>query len=226
MDGTASSNQVSLRVIQQPITNWLPGAAFWLVWQMNDPAAKGQGLAIDNLSFSASTEPPNRPPVLAVINDKFIYSGQTVHFTASATDTDQPPQTLTFTLDPGAPAAAGISSAGVFDWPATNAAFPSTSNITIRVTDNGTPPLSATRTFSVTILPLPQLDASRPIGTNFCLSFSTLAGQSYQVEYKDGLDHLNWHQLGGPVSGAGEILEVVDDMSGKLHRFYRLLVLP
>jgi hypothetical protein len=57
MDGTASSNQVSLGVINTPITNWPPGAALWLTWQMDDAAGKGQGLAIDDLTFSASTAP-------------------------------------------------------------------------------------------------------------------------------------------------------------------------
>ena len=39
------------------ITNWPPGAALWLVWEMADPTGKAQGLAIDNLSFSASASP-------------------------------------------------------------------------------------------------------------------------------------------------------------------------
>jgi hypothetical protein len=34
----------------------------WLVWRMNDAGGKGQGLAIDNLTFSASTD----RPVLAI----------------------------------------------------------------------------------------------------------------------------------------------------------------
>jgi regulation of enolase protein 1 (concanavalin A-like superfamily) len=57
MDGTAAANQVSLAVTNQPISQWAPGAALWLVWQMTDPSGKGQGLAIDNLSFSAAAAP-------------------------------------------------------------------------------------------------------------------------------------------------------------------------
>jgi hypothetical protein len=56
-DGTAQANQVFLSVTNQPIAQWAPGAALWLVWLMADPAGKGQGLAIDNLSFSASALP-------------------------------------------------------------------------------------------------------------------------------------------------------------------------
>ena len=49
------------------------------------------------LTLNAVT-PPNTPPVLAPIANQTVNVGQTVAFTASAADTDQPPQTLTFSL--------------------------------------------------------------------------------------------------------------------------------
>ncbi|MEI9962729.1 MAG: hypothetical protein WDM76_16915 [Limisphaerales bacterium] len=52
--GTATLNQTNLSVLNQAITNWPPGAALWLVWQMTDSTGKAQGLGIDNLSFSAN----------------------------------------------------------------------------------------------------------------------------------------------------------------------------
>lgn len=61
VDGTSSLNQTNLGVFNQAITNWPPGAALWLVWQMADPTGKAQGLGIDNLLFSAAPPPP--PPV-------------------------------------------------------------------------------------------------------------------------------------------------------------------
>jgi hypothetical protein len=54
VDGTSPLNQTNLSVLNQAITNWSPGAALWLVWQMTDNTGKAQGLGIDNLSFSAS----------------------------------------------------------------------------------------------------------------------------------------------------------------------------
>ena len=54
VDGTASLNQTNLAVLDQVMANWPPGGALWLVWQMTDATGKAQGLAIDNLSFSAS----------------------------------------------------------------------------------------------------------------------------------------------------------------------------
>jgi hypothetical protein len=57
VDGTAAANQMTLSVTGQAMTNWPPGAALWLVWSMSDASGKGQGLAIDNLAFSASGQP-------------------------------------------------------------------------------------------------------------------------------------------------------------------------
>jgi regulation of enolase protein 1 (concanavalin A-like superfamily) len=54
VDGTSPLNQTNLSVLNQVITNWPPGTALWLVWQMSDSTGKAQGLGIDNLSFSAS----------------------------------------------------------------------------------------------------------------------------------------------------------------------------
>lgn len=64
VDGTVPLNQTNLAVVNQIITNWPPGAALWLVWEMASPAGKSQGLAIDNLSFSASVLPSGMSPPL------------------------------------------------------------------------------------------------------------------------------------------------------------------
>ncbi len=151
VDGTSPLNQTNLSVLNQGITSWPPGAALWLVWEMADSSGKAQGLAIDNLSFSASSDSMNSAPVLAAIGNQAIALGQTVAFTASATDADQPPQTLTFCLGSGAPAGATITSGGQFSWTPTGAQAPSTNTITVIVTDNGTPPLSASQGFTVVV---------------------------------------------------------------------------
>jgi len=54
VDGSVAVNHTNLNVAGQAIADWPPGAALWLVWQMVDTTGKAQGLAIDNLSFSAS----------------------------------------------------------------------------------------------------------------------------------------------------------------------------
>ena len=64
VDGTSTFNQTNLSVSNQSITNWPPGAALWLVWQMTDSSGNAQGLGIDNLSFSASV--PAQPVSLDI----------------------------------------------------------------------------------------------------------------------------------------------------------------
>ena len=66
VDGVAAANQMSLGTTNQLIVDWPPGAALWLTWQMSDAAGKGQGLAIDNLSFSASASQIQPPAQLSI----------------------------------------------------------------------------------------------------------------------------------------------------------------
>jgi len=93
---------------------------------------------------------PNTPPTLQPIADKEVTLGQTLTFTANASDTDTPPQTLTFSLGAGAPVGASITpGTGQFSWKPTVA--PDNVSISIIVADSGTPSLSATQTFNVTV---------------------------------------------------------------------------
>ncbi len=91
----------------------------------------------------------NHAPNLSAISNKTVNELATLTITNSATDADT--NALTFTLEPGAPAGANITTNGVFSWTPTEAQGPSTNSITVRVTDNGSPALSDTKTFSVVV---------------------------------------------------------------------------
>jgi autotransporter-associated beta strand protein len=83
MDGTQSSNQVYLSLTNQPINNWPPGAALWLIWQMADDSGTSQGLAIDNLVFSSgSTLVP--PTITSQPQSQTVNSGNNPVFTVAA----------------------------------------------------------------------------------------------------------------------------------------------
>jgi regulation of enolase protein 1 (concanavalin A-like superfamily) len=125
VDGTSSLNQTNLSVWNQTITNWPPGAALWLVWQMPDSSGKAQGLAIDNLSFSASV------PVPVPVN-----------------------------LQIG--------------------------------------------------------------GTNLIFNWTGIAGQTYQLEYKDDLTSPTWTPLGSPLTGNGGTLATTNNFGASSQRFFRL----
>jgi hypothetical protein len=93
----------------------------------------------------------NTAPTLATIGNQTMNEQVQFSVTASATDQDLPAQTLTYSLDT-APTGMTINSAtGQITWTPTEAQGPGTHNVTVRVTDNGTPSLGHTTSFSVTV---------------------------------------------------------------------------
>ncbi len=103
-------------------------------------------------TFTVVVLEPNQSPVLDAISDQTINEGEQLSFPAGATDPNGPTQTLTFTLGPGAPEGAAIDPAtGAFTWTPSEAQGPGTFQIGVVVTDNGTPALSAARSFMVNV---------------------------------------------------------------------------
>ncbi len=74
----------------------------------------------------------------------------TLTVTNAATDSDLPANGLSYHLE-GAPEGAAIDTQGVLTWTPTEAEGPSTNLITVVVTDDGSPVLSATNTFTVIV---------------------------------------------------------------------------
>ena len=108
-------------------------------------------------TFTITVLEANSAPVLASISDQVLNEGQTLTITNSATDSDEPANVLTFSLGPGAPTNAVIHpSSGVLTWTPTEAQAPGTNQITVLVTDNGSPSLTATQMFTVIVNELNQ----------------------------------------------------------------------
>jgi hypothetical protein len=116
-------------------------------------------------SFSVVVSEVNTAPTLTAISDQTVNPAQTLNLTFNATDSDLPANSLTFSLD-AAPAGASVSSGGSFSWTPGFGVAGTTNSVTARVTDNGTPSLSATRTFSI-VVPNTGLKAEYFAGTNF-----------------------------------------------------------
>jgi hypothetical protein len=168
---------------------------------------------------------PNSSPVLAPIGNRSVVGGSTLSFIATANDTNQPPQTLAFTLDPGAPAGASISQfTGVFTWTPTPAQTPSTNTVTVRVTDNGTPPLSDTETFSIFVIAPPQITQTTLNGQLFVFVWQTTAGHTYRIEFKNDLNDSSWTPLSADTVANGSSLSATIDVTGAPQRFYRILL--
>jgi hypothetical protein len=94
----------------------------------------------------------NLPPVLATIGGQSVEEGSLLTFTASATDPDLPANSLTFSLDSGAPAGATINATtGEFNWTLGELESPAVYSVTVRVTDNETPSLEDFETINIAV---------------------------------------------------------------------------
>ena len=135
----------------------------------------------------------NTPPVLAAISNYTVNVGQTVAFTASATDTDQPPQTLTFALLAGAANATLDTNSGAFSFRPLVTQANSTNNFALTVSDNGSPSMSDTQSFYVAVNPL-----SAPGVSNISFAFGQFgfnvngqSGPDYAIETSTNLTQWN-----------------------------------
>jgi hypothetical protein len=175
-------------------------------------------------TFAVTVIATNVPPTLAPIADRTIHALMTLTITNSANDPDVG-DTLTFSLDPGAPAGTSIGSAnGVLVW-TPNESQIGTNHITVRVTDNGVPPLSATQSFSVIVEPRPVLTIGMTNGI-VTLGWSAIAGLSYQPQFKTNLTDADWTAFPSNVLASGPTAEVTDTNSANTSLFYRIFVLP
>jgi hypothetical protein len=175
-------------------------------------------------TFSVTVLETNSPPVLAAIPDWTIHAGSTVTFTNSASDPDIPANTLTYSLDPGAPPSASVDAlTGVFQWTTTDADAGTTNPITVRVTDNGAPPMSDTESFTVTVLARPSIQSVTSSSTNATLTWSAISGAKYRVQFKDDLNNTDWTDLVPDVTATGPVASITDTPSVQ-QRFYRILV--
>jgi hypothetical protein len=121
----------------------------------------------DTNSFNVTVAETNSPPVLTLPGSQTILEQVPWSANATATDTDVPPNTLAFALVSG-PAGLTVSSSGAMAWTPSEAQGPSTNMVTVRVSDNGTPTLSVTNSFTLTVSesntpPILPLQANRTL---------------------------------------------------------------
>jgi len=94
----------------------------------------------------------NSPPVLTPIDDAVVRERQVLSFEITASDSDRPLNRLRYALEPGAPVGATLdASTGTFRWTPNETQGGKTYPFTVRVSDNGIPPLTASNSFHVVV---------------------------------------------------------------------------
>ena len=130
--------------------------------------------------------PPNTPPVFTSPGiGTNINAGVNLVLPNLATDSDLPAQTLTYSLLAGPVGASVNSGTGIFTWRPTIAQANSTNAVQVVVTDNGTPNMSATNSFTVVVNPVvaASLGTATYSGSQFSLTVSGgTAGPDYILQ--------------------------------------------
>lgn len=153
------------------------------------------------ITFGSRAVGGNLPPTLTPIADQTVAVGSLLTVTNAATDSNVSPVPLVFSFGPGAPTGATIDSGtGLIQWtPNENQA--GTNYISVVVSDDGSPALTATQSFAVKVIVTPPTITSQPLSTNLNLgqtaTFSVAATGSPVLRYA-------WTRNGSPLSdGAG-----------------------
>ncbi len=177
------------------------------------------------LAALATVSPTNTPPTLTAISNRTVTAGTTISFTNLATDADQPPQLLTFSLM-SPPSGASVDPAtGIFNWRPTIAQA-GINHFTLIVTDSGSPNLSATQTFTVTVT-LPAQPSIQPAGfTNNQFNFliSGVNGPDYFVQASTNLT--NWVTIATNNSPTPPFLWTDASTNNFAERYYRVRLGP
>ena len=174
------------------------GALGWITGETDGPdvytvtASVNDGNVTNSLDFTVTVSEVNLPPVLDLIGDQSVDLGQSVLFTATATDPDTlapEPFTfneLTFSLEnPGDPGMAIDPTSGEFTWtPSVEGTFP----VTVIVSDGGDPDMSASETINIVVVGVVP-PVTTILTTPFCsaedvfaLDWDPVAVESYMVE--------------------------------------------
>jgi hypothetical protein len=168
----------------------------------------------------------NTAPVLASASDLAVNVGETIAFTVSATDTDTPPQMLTFALLTAPTNASLNASSGAFSFRPIVSQADTTNTIQFKVSDNGSPSLSATQAFVVTVNPivLPLIELAGASNGSVALSITGQAGPDYALQASTNL--IDWEII--TTTNSPPVPFVLSDSGSPDYpsRFYRILVGP
>jgi hypothetical protein len=196
-----------------------------VVTDMNTFAVNSKSLSATN-TFSVVVNEVNVAPVLEAISDQAVNPGQTISFTAVATDADLPTNTLSFALI-SPPAGAAIDSAsGAFNWRALASQADTTNLVQVQVTDNDLPNLSDLKSFSVIVSPVAPVVLTPLTFTNshFIFSVNVTAGPDYIIMASTNLT--TWGDVSTNLSPATPFLFDATNVVSVPNQYYRARLSP
>jgi hypothetical protein len=79
--------------------------------------------------------------------------------------------------------------------------------------------------YIVAALP-PTIQSVTRSGNNVVLTWNSMAGRTYQVQYRASVSPSLWNNLGSPLGATGPTASVADPILAGQNRFYRIVMLP
>jgi hypothetical protein len=129
----------AMRQIAYSNSSDAPPASVQIDWTFDDGNTGAQGAGGARSVISSATiiiTQQNDPPVLDAIGDQSVAEATQLSFTATATDPDVPPGSLSYSLGGSVPSGASIDAdSGVFTWTPTEAQGPGSYTFDVRVSD-------------------------------------------------------------------------------------------
>ena len=234
-DADLPANALSYQLISAPVGMSISAGGV-ISWTPDEAAGPGTNIvtavvfdgtvSVTNTFLVLVTE-ANTAPTLNPITSRTVHAGGSVSFTALATDNDTPAQQLSYSLLNTPPVGASINgSSGLFEWVTGAGDVNTTNTITVQVADDGTPLLSDTESFVVTVIARPQLTNITLTNGVAAVTWSSIPGQAYRLQRADALTTPSWQDVGADVIASGVLTSQTNAVSGGDVRFYRVRLAP
>ncbi len=215
--------------VTAPVTPWLTSASASLAAQTPVPVGGGVFTNIipaqSVVTLVGVAAPTNSAPSLSLVSNLTASAGVTITVTNIASDPDNPAQTLTFSLLSGPTGSTLDATNGVFSWRPLVSQAGSTNVISVAVTDNGSPTLSATNSYTIAVIPLVPATLSfiSAAGGQISMVANGPLGPDYTVLTSTNL--LDWQPVltTNPAAMPFRLTEANLDAAS---RFYRLQLGP
>jgi hypothetical protein len=166
----------------------------------------------------------NLVPTLLPIANRAVHAGDVLRVNCVVTNVQS--GELTFSLD-AAPVGATINATnGLLLWATTAEDLDTTNLFTVRVTDDGVPPIGDTQSFLAIVVPLPTILDISISNELAALTWTAVPGQVYRLQFKDDLATPHWSTVSPDVVSEGWSASATNAIHGQEVRFYRISVGP
>lgn len=181
------------------LRGFVPSVADVALGRLPDGSVPGVVEVSPTPGASNAPQVVNRPPVFPPVGNFSIDEGSAVDLLLQATDPDQPAQTLTFERLSG-PAGLAITGAGRLTWSTVEADGPSVAAVVVRVSDNGSPVLSVTNRFDITVREVNLSPSIQPVADQ-----RLTVGQAWSLDLVAAdpdrpLQALSFEKVSGPAA--------------------------